>query len=254
MKTMVIIGTSIMLATALLTPYISLKAEDPKEIIQRMEDNMRGESPYSEMTMTTVRPRYTREISMKSWSLGEEYALILITAPARDKGTAFLKRGNEIWNYVPGIDRIVKMPPSMMSQSWMGSDFTNDHLVRGVSTVDDYSHTLLRSESLDGHECYVIELIPKPEAPVVYDKVFYWISKEYYLPVKIENFDEFNDLASTIFFKEISRIGGRDFPVVMEMVPAARSGQKTILTTTNADFSVDLTQGFFTLQNLTNIR
>ncbi len=136
--------------------------DDPRDIIRRMEDNMRGDASYTEMTMQTVRPRYTREISLKAWSLGDDYSLIYITAPARDLGTAFLKRGREMWNYLPGIDRTVRMPPSMMSQSWMGSDFTNDDLVRGVSTVDDYTHELTGKETVDGHECYVIEMIPLP--------------------------------------------------------------------------------------------
>ena len=147
-------------------------AQDPREIIRQMENNMRGTSSYTEMTMETVRPRYTREISMRSWSLGDDYSLIVVTAPARDQGTAFLKRGNEIWNYVPNIDRTVKMPPSMMSQSWMGSDFTNDDLVRGSSTVDDYTHQLLSEETVDGHACYVIEMTPKPETPVAYENRF----------------------------------------------------------------------------------
>ena len=253
MKTQKKITLAILIMTILL-PGFSLQAQDPKEIIRKVEDNMRGDASYSELTMTTERPRYTREISMKSWSLGEDYALILITAPAREKGTAFLKRGNEIWNYVPNIDRTVKMPPSMMAQSWMGSDFSNDDLVRGSSTVDDYTHTLLRSDTMDGHDCYVLELIPKPDAPIVFDKVIYWVSKEHYLPVKIENYDEFGDLASTINFKDIKEMGGRLMPAIMEMIPANQSGQKTTLTTHKADFSVKLDQGFFSQQNLTNIR
>jgi len=253
MKTQKKIKPAILIMTILLSGF-SLNAQDPREIIRKVEDNMRGDASYSELTMTTERPRYTREISMKSWSLGEEYALILITAPARDKGTAFLKRGNEIWNYVPNIDRTVKMPPSMMAQSWMGSDFSNDDLVRGSSTIDDYTHTLLRSETMDGHSCYVLELIPKPDAPIVFDKVIYWVSKEHYLPVKIENYDEFGDLASTINFKDLKEMGGRLMPAIMEMIPANQSGQKTTLTTHKADFNIKLEQGFFSQQNLTNIR
>jgi outer membrane lipoprotein-sorting protein len=253
MKTQKTTTASLMMVTAIML-CSSLQAQDPIEIIRKVEDNMRGDASYTELTMTTERPRYTREISMKSWSLGDEYALLLITAPARDKGTAFLKRGNEIWNYVPNIDRTVKMPPSMMAQSWMGSDFSNDDLVRGSSTVDDYTHTLLRSEIVDGHDCYVLELIPKPDAPIVFDKVIYWVSKQHYLPVKIENYDEFGDLASTINFKDISEMGGRMIPVVMEMIPATRSGHKTVLTTHKADYDVKLDQSFFSLQNLTNIR
>src|SRR5690606_1606609 len=98
------------------------------------------------------------------WGKGDELALILVTAPARDKGTAFLKRGNEIWNWQPSIDRTVKMPPSMMAQSWMGSDFTNDDLVKHSSVVNDFDHTLLGSETIEGRACHKIEMIPKESA------------------------------------------------------------------------------------------
>jgi len=234
------------------TPVLAQPA--PREILRRAEDNMRGTTSYTEMTMQTVRPRFTREITMRTWNLGDDYALVLITAPARDQGTAFLKRGREMWNFVPRIDRTVKMPPSMMSQSWMGSDFSNDDLMQGTSTVDDFTHRLLRSETINGHECYVLELIPKPEAPIVYSKVIYWVSKEYYLPVKVENYDEFGQIASTINFREFRQMGDRMLPAVFEMIPAGRPGHKTILTTHKADFRISLTPDFFTLQNLSNIR
>lgn len=232
----------------------SLYAEDPKEIIRRMEDNMRGDASYTEMTMETVRPRYTREIAMKSWSLGDDFSLILITAPARDEGTSFLKRKNEIWNYVPSIDRTVKMPPSMMSQSWMGSDFTNDDLVQGSSTVDDYDHTLLGKETIDGVECYKIEMKPHPETPVVYERIIRWVSTGKYLPVKVENYDEYGDLVSSIHFREVQNLGGRELPTVMEMIPHDKSGHKTIIKTQKADFSVNLNKEFFSLQNMKNVR
>lgn len=228
--------------------------QDPKAIMQRMEDNIRGDASYTEMTMETVRPRYTREISMKSWSLGDDYALILVTAPARDQGTAFLKRQDEIWNYVPNIDRTVKMPPSMMSQSWMGSDFTNDDLVRGVSTIDDFDHTLLGTETIYGVECYKIEMIPHPETPVAYEKIIRWVSKGSYLPVRVENYDDRGELVSTINFREVKNLGGRDYPTVMEMIPHDKSGHKTIITTHKADFDITLSPNYFSQQNMRNAR
>lgn len=229
-------------------------SQDPVEILDRMEYNMRGDASYAEMSMETVRPRYTREISMRSWSLGDDFAMIYVTAPAREEGTAFLKRGNEMWNYQPRIDRTVKMPPSMMSQSWMGSDFTNEDLVSGTSTVEDYDHQLLGTETVDGHECYKIELIPHPENPIVYEKVIYFVSREYYLPVKVENYDEYDDLVNTIHFREIREFDGRDFPAVMEMVPEDEDNRKTVITTHDAEFGIDISEDFFTIENLTEIR
>lgn len=255
MKNLTVIFASwALILTLNLTTSTALSAQNATEIIKKMDENMRGEASYNEMTMTTVRPRYTREISLKSWSLGDEYSLVLITAPARDNGTAFLKRKNEMWNYVPSIDRTVKMPPSMMSQSWMGSDFTNDDLVRGISIVNDYTHSYLGADEFEGKGCYKVELVPKPETPVVYDKVVYWIDKEYFLPVKVLNYDERGELVNTMFFRDIKAMGGRMLPAVMELIPESKPGHKTSVITTSADFSVKLSPDYFSIQNLTNIK
>ena len=125
--------------------------QSAKDIIRKAEEIRRGvQSSQAEMTMTIVRPDWTRSMSMKSWSKGDDYALMLVTAPARDAGTATLKRSNEVWNWVPRIERTIKLPRSMMSQSWMGSDFTNNDLVQDVSIVDDYDHRILKCYSWSG--------------------------------------------------------------------------------------------------------
>lgn len=229
-------------------------AQSAAEIIERMEEVMRGESSYTEMTMTIERPRYTRDVSMKAWALGEDFSLILITAPARDQGTAYLKRNNEIWNYVPNINRTIKMPPSMMSQSWMGSDFTNDDLVRESSTVDDYDHKILREEVYNGREAWVLELIPRPESVIVYGKVLMWIDKEHYIQLKVENYDQRNELANTIEFSEIKEMGGRTFPTKMTLTPADKPNQRTIMEYQSLEFDVDLSESFFTQQNMMRVR
>ncbi|MFO7798376.1 outer membrane lipoprotein-sorting protein [Rhodohalobacter sp.] len=229
-------------------------AQTADEIINRMEDVMRGESSYAEMTMTIERPRYEREMSMKAWALGEDFSLILITDPARDRGTAFLKRENEIWNYVPNIDRTVKMPPSMMSQSWMGSDFTNDDLVRESSTLEDYDHSILREETLDDRETWVLELIPKPDAAIVWGKVLIWVDKEHYILLKEENYNQRDELANTLNFKEIEEMDGRVFPTRMIMAPADKPDQRTILKYNHLEFDIDIDRSFFTQQNMRRVR
>jgi len=230
------------------------QAQSAEEIIQKMEDEMRGESSYAEMTMTIDRPRYTREISMKAWALGEDYSLILITSPARDEGTTYLKRQNEIWNYVPNIDRTIKMPPSMMSQSWMGSDFTNDDLVRESSTLEDYDHSILREETLDDRETWVLELIPKPDAAIVWGKVLMWVDKEHYILLKEENYDQRGQVENTIHFSEISEIGSRVFPMKMLLQPADNPDQKTIMEYQKLEFDIDIDRSFFTQQNMRRVR
>ncbi len=131
----------------------------------------------AQQRMTIVRPTWTRKVSMKTWSLGNDYYMILITAPAQDKGQVFLKRHTEMWNWMPSISRIIRIPPSMMGQNWMGSDFTNNDLVKANSIVDDYTHTLLGNETIEGYDCYKIQLFPKPDAAVVWDKIIVWIAK-----------------------------------------------------------------------------
>lgn len=228
-------------------------AQNPEDILRDMEDNMRGEASYNEMTMEVIRPRYTREVSMKSWTLGDDYSLVYVTAPARDEGTAFLKIGNEMWNYQPNIDRTVKMPPSMMSQSWMGSDFTNDDLVNASSLTEDYTHELLGEDEMDGHACYIIEMAPKPDNPVVYEKVLQWVSKEHHLPVRTENYDERDQLVNTIHFREIKTLGDREIPTIMKMIPENNGDQKTIITTHDTDYDIDIREDFFSIENLTEI-
>jgi outer membrane lipoprotein-sorting protein len=248
----ILFSALIMAAAAFL--HQPANAQSAAEIIERMEDVMRGESSRAEMTMTIERPRYTREVSMKAWALGEDYSLILITAPARDQGTTFLKRNNEIWNYVPNIDRTIKMPPSMMSQSWMGSDFTNDDLVRESSTIEDYDHSIIREEEYNGRDAWVLELIPKPDTPIVWGKVLIWVDKEHYIMLKEENYDQRNNLANKIEFQNIGEMGGRIFPSKMVLTPADKPEQRTILEYESLEFNVDLEPSFFTQQNMRRVR
>ena len=225
-------------------------AQDATEIVRKMDEKMRGESLKAEVTMTIIRPDWSREVTMESWSRGTEYSMILITAPARDEGTAFLKRGNEIWNWVPSVGRTIKMPPSMMMQSWMGSDFTNDDLVRESSAVTDYDHELVGEETIQGYECYKIEMKPKPDAPVVWTRVDVWISKEEYLELKAEFYDEFGELINVMNGMEVKEFDGRMIPSKMEMIPMDEEGYKTILEYRSMEFNENIPQSFFSVQNM----
>ena len=221
-----------------------------KAIIEKADQKMRGESSKATVTMTIIRPSWQREMTMKSWSKGNEYSLIVVTAPARDKGTAFLKREKELWNWQPTIDRTIKMPPSMMMQSWMGSDFTNDDLVRESSIVIDYEHELIGSEPVDGRDCYKIKLIPKPDAPVVWGEILSWIDKEAFMQLKTEFYDEDGYLVNTMHGKQVKTLDNRLLPSVLEMIPADEEGHKTRLEYVDLDFGVDLGKPFFSIQNM----
>lgn len=233
-----------------------LAANDPtaKEIIERADEKMRGESNIATIKMSIIRPSWEREMTLKSWSKGTEYSLILVTAPARDKGTAFLKREKEIWNWQPTIDRTIKMPPSMMMQSWMGSDFTNDDLVRESSIVTDYEHELLGTDTIEGRACYKIKLTPKPDAPVVWGEILSWVSKDEYLQLKSEFYDEDGYLVQTIYGKQVKTMDGRLVPSVMEVIPADEEGHKTRLEYLSLDFNEPIQPSFFSIQNMKRVK
>src|SRR5574337_1338060 len=132
---------------------------DAKEIVQKADEKMRGNTSVATVTVQTVRPTWMREMNIKTWTKGSQYALILVTSPEREKGNAFLKRDKEVWNWVPSIERVVKLPPSMMSQSWMGTDFTNDDLVKESSVTEDYDHSIIGDTTIDNRNCYIIQMI-----------------------------------------------------------------------------------------------
>jgi len=220
------------------------------EIISKADAQSRQQSSYVEMTMQVVRPKYTREISLKSWTKGDKLALIKITAPAKDAGSGYLKINKELWNWLPGIDRLIKMSASVMGQSWMGSDFTNDDMVRQSSMVNDYTPKLLGSETLRGFECYKVELIPLANAAVVWGKVIVWVSKKDFLIIKIENYDEDLLLAQTMDNYDFKNFNGKTMPSRMEITPADKPGQKTVLTIQKAEYNKPIEDGFFSQQNL----
>ncbi len=245
--------TFIFILLVLLFPIMG-QSQSAYDIIKKAEDKARGEAGYGEMKMTIIRPNWQREVSMKFWSKGEKYSLVIVTAPARDKGTGFLKRDQEIWNWQPSIDRTIKLPPSMMMQSWMGSDFTNDDLVKQSSMITDFTHKLLGKEVVDGRSCHKIELIPKPNAAVVWGKIIMWIDEKDFLELKVEFYDEDGYLVNTMYGKNIKMLGGRLLPSRMELIPADKPDQKTVIEQLNLDFSVKLSESFFSVQNLKKVK
>lgn len=215
---------------------------------------MRGNTQQGEMVIKTVRPTWSREMSMKVWAKGTDYSLIYIMAPEKDKGTTFLKRKKEVWNWMPALERTIKLPPSMMSQSWMGTDFTNDDLVRESSVVDDYTQTITGDSTLLGRLCYKIQLIPKPEAAVVWVKVNIFIDKKDFLQMRSEFFDEDGELINIMSSTEIKMLGGRMLPSVFEMVPVDKPGNKTMIIYKSLIFDKPIDDSFFTTQNLKQVK
>lgn len=248
-------ATSLLFLALLLPALLSAQVPDATTIIRKADEKVRGTtSSFGEMTMTIVRPTWSREIGFKSWSKGTDLALILITGPARDKGTVFLKRSGEMWNWRPAIDRTIKMPPSMMMQSWMGSDFTNDDLVKESSAVNDYTHKLLGSAKLEGYDCWKLELIPKPNAPVVWGRIVTWIEKKEYLQLRTEFYDEDGRLVNTMVGSEVKKIGGQLLPTLLTMTPADQPGHRTEVRYLDLVFDKPIDDKFFTEQNMRRVQ
>lgn len=234
--------------------WFSSGAQDIKEIVRQADEKFRGTSSIGTLSMTIERPSWSRTITMKNWTFGNEYSMIYIESPANEKGQVFLKRDNEMWNWVPSIERMIKIPPSMMMQSWMGSDFTNDDLVKESSLVKDYDQSLLGEETIENYPCYKIELIPHEDAAVVWGKIYMWVSKEQLLWLKAEFYDEDGDLVNTENLTDIKQMDDRVIPTRLEMIPEDKPGQKTVMIFEEIDFNVDIDESFFSIQNMRKVR
>jgi outer membrane lipoprotein-sorting protein len=247
---------TIRITIALMTMGFSAFGQQPsaKEIIKKANDLMQGQTNESYMRMSIVRPTWQRTIAFHSWAKGRDYSLVIITEPAKETGQTFLKRKNEIWDWVPNIQRMIKLPPSMMSQGWMGSDFTNDDLLKAASIVEDYDHTLLGTEACNGEDCYKIKLIPKANAAIVWGSLIKWVSKKGYFQMKTEFFDEDNQLVKTESASVIKTMGDRELPTHFEIIPADKPGNKTIVEFEKATFNKPIDDGFFSQQNMKTIR
>ncbi|MEA2103562.1 MAG: outer membrane lipoprotein-sorting protein, partial [Candidatus Cloacimonadota bacterium] len=255
MKTIKILSV-ILIITFVIAFQIKLTAQEKLTALQIVENainKVQGNTSQGTLNMTIIRPTWSREISMKIWSKGMEYYMIYISSPARDRGQVFLKREEEMWNWIPTISRMVKIPPSMMMQSWMGSDFTNNDLIKLSSFVKDYNHSLIGSEEIDSMACYKIKFEPKETAAVVWGKIVMWISKTEFYQLKIEYFDEYENLVNRELCSNIQQMGDRKLPGKLVMIPVLKKGNKTILEYEKMEFNKPLNENFFSIQNMKRV-
>jgi outer membrane lipoprotein-sorting protein len=243
------------LVLGLIISSVFVNAQNATEIIKKADNKWNGEkSSQSTMTMTIVRPTWERTIQFKIWTLGRDYSMTLITAPAKEKGQAFLKRDTEMWNWMPTISRMIKLPPSMMADGWMGSDYTNDDILKESSLVVDFDHKIIGSETIDGWDCYKIEMLPKEEAAVVWGKIIKWISKDEYLMMKSEYYDEDEYLVKTELGTDVKMMDDRKIPSRIEIIPADKENQKTIVVIDDIKFNISIQNSFFSQQNMKRLR
>jgi hypothetical protein len=224
--------------------------ESPREIIDRVDRLLRGESSHGVAIMEVVTENWERSLTMEMWSLGTEFSLVRILAPPKEAGTATLKADDDIWNYLPKVDRTIKIPASMMMGSWMGSHFTNDDLVKDSRLVEDYDIEIGFEGSRDGVEVWELVLTPRPEAAVVWGRIEYQVRKRDLMPVWARYYDEDGKPARDLTFGEFKTMGGRLVPTLMDMRPEDKPGERTTVRYQKLDFGGPIDESFFSLQNL----
>jgi outer membrane lipoprotein-sorting protein len=232
-----------------LNVYSQTGQHDINEIVKKIDELYRSKSSYSEVEMDIVTPHWQRTLAMKIWTEGMKKTFVRILSPRKEKGVGTLRIGNEMWNYLPKTNKVMKIPPSMMMGSWMGSDFTNDDIVSEISFVDDYTHSFALLDSMENDVIY-IKAIPNDGVPVVWAHLITAIRAADYLPVWEKNYDEKGRLMRTIVFSDIRSYGSRVLPSTMEVIPENKEGHKTIVRYDHAEFDIPIESGVFSLRNL----
>ncbi len=241
------------LVACLFSPLASSADIDPRDLIQQAMDHWRGTSSYSEMTMTIHRPDWERSMSMRSWTKGEKTSLVRVTEPKKDAGNGTLLKDNNMWTFAPKVNRIIKVPSSMMSQSWMGSDFSNKDISKSTDIIDQYDHKLLETRQQDGHTVYVIESVPHEEAAVVWGKEVLVIRDDNVL-LEQQFWDQDGVLVKTMKTLEIKQLGGRTVASVIRMGKVDAPNEWTEMSVQAIAFDVSHPDSLFTLSNLRNPR
>jgi hypothetical protein len=221
-----------------------------KEIIDKVDQMLRGDSSQGQVEMAVVTRRWERNVTMEIWSEGTEKALIKVLQPKKEAGTATLKVESDMWNYLPKIDRTIRVPTSMMMGSWMGSHFTNDDLVKESRLIRDYEIEIVYEGDREGVEVYEFQLIPHPEAPVVWGKILYEVRKQDLMPTWVEYYDEDGELKRTMTFFEYREMGGRLVPARSRMVPQDKPEEYTEMIYHELRFDIPIPEGTFSLSSL----
>ncbi len=228
-------------------------AQDARSILKTAFDNWRARSSHSVTEMLVKRSNGTRKMTLESWTQGDDKALVRFTAPARDAGNATLQLGKSTYVFNPKLNQVIKLPASAMSQSWMGSDFSYDDLSRSEKVINDYTHKMLGTKTAGGHKVHVIESTPKRGVPVVWGKQVLSIRTDGVI-YSVEYFDQLGKRVRVMTADRISNLGGRPYPTVMTMRTDAKPGQFTRVTTTQAEFNINVPGYLFTRSNLENPR
>ena len=228
-------------------------AQDAREIVRRAWEHWRGTTSQGEMTMTIHRPGWERSMSMEAWTRGQKHSLVRVISPKKDAGSGTLMVNDEMWTYSPRVNRVLKVPSSMMSQSWMGSDFSNKDVSRADTIVNQYEHTFLEEEEQEGHRVHVIESIPHEDAAVVWGKEVLRIRDDDVL-LREDFYDQDGQLVKSLRTLDIGEMGGRTLAIRQRMEKKEARDEWTEVVLRKMRFDLDLPDSVFTLSNLRNPR
>lgn len=234
------------------SPFVKQGQLDLPAVIKHFEDLYRSDNSISEVALSITQPRRQRKLTMKVWTQGQERALVLIQSPAKERGMATLKVDRNLWNYLPRIKRTIRIPPSMMQASWMGSDFTNDDVVREASLSEDYSYELI-GPSTDPPG-WVIRFTAKPGVVGLWKHIEWTVSPDGTLPLQAKYYDRKDRLARTMTWSDVRNLGGKTLPARMTLIPSAKEGHKTEMVYKSIDFEKPVPNSMFSLSRLEQIR
>ncbi|MBT4520012.1 MAG: outer membrane lipoprotein-sorting protein [Halieaceae bacterium] len=239
--------------TLIVLSWQTVAQPEPRELIEKAMDHWRGLTSYTEMTLIIHRPKWERSMSMQSWTQGAEQSLVRVTAPVKDAGNGTLLKDKNMWTYAPKINRVIKIPSSMMNQSWMGSDLSNNDISKSTDIIDQYDHTLLETKEVEGHTVYVIQSIPHEDAAVVWGKEIHSIRDDYVM-LEEQFWDQDGVLVKTFSASDIKEFDGRSVAAIMRMQEVDKPGQWTEMRVDDTHFDIDLPANLFTLSSLRNPR
>jgi outer membrane lipoprotein-sorting protein len=220
-----------------------------EEVTHHLDDLYRANSSQGQIEMQISTEHWSRTLQMEVWSKGEDWTLLVIRSPAKEAGTATLRNPDGLWNYAPRADRLMRIPEGMLSDSWMGSHFTNDDLVRESSWEDDYT-TEVAWDEVDGAQTLRLTSAPKPDAPVVYGKVEQWLLADGWLPLKAVFYDDDGLPVRTMLYSDIRELGGRRVPTVMTIIPNDKPKERTQVTYQSMRFNASIDDSIFTARGL----
>ncbi len=229
----------------IVVPSILRADQQALNLLKKMDELYRSDNSEAIMEMRIETNHWKRTLKMETWSEGMENTFIRVLSPKKDRGVATLKLGNEMWNYFPKINKVIKVPPSMMMGSWMGSDFTNDDLVREVSLVKEYN---VNKEDLG--EYYKLILLPKEETVTIWSKIEFTLEKQSLLPIEERYYNEKGEKVRTLYFTGVREFSGKRLPATMTMVPHFKEGHKTVVQYIELTLDMALDENIFTLRNL----